>query len=140
RTPPAAGPPAAGGPTTARHRRRTGGPAITKRASSTQARSTEGLLSVDVARYGPPDDPNQYSDEEPTQYIQYNGYAGYEPDGPPPVPWYRKPAALLGLGSAGAIVIALALYGLVSLFSGNSSTEAPTTTSTTTATTATQAP
>ena len=73
-----------------------------------------------MARYGPPDDPNS-PDNDPTAYINY-GNSGYgEPPGPPPeepVPWYRKPAALVGFGALGALLIALIVFGLASLITG----------------------
>jgi cytoskeletal protein RodZ len=62
-----------------------------------------------VARYGPPDDPN-YPDDDPTEYL-----------GPPPgepVPWYRRPAALVGFGALGAVVVALIVFGLAKLITG----------------------
>jgi hypothetical protein len=62
-----------------------------------------------VARNGPPDDPN-FPDDDPTAYL-----------GPPPgepVPWYRKPAALVGLGALGALLIALIVFGLAKLITG----------------------
>lgn len=62
-----------------------------------------------VARYGPPDDPNHPNDE-PTAYL-----------GPPPgepVPWYRKPVALVAFGALGAVLIALIVYGLAKLITG----------------------
>jgi cytoskeletal protein RodZ len=65
----------------------------------------------------PPDDPN-HPDNDPTAYI--NGGYG-EPPGPPPgdpVPWYRKPAALVGLGALGALLIALIVFGLATLITG----------------------
>lgn len=64
-----------------------------------------------VARYGPPDDQN-HPDDDPTVYANY---------GPPPgepVPWYRKPAALVGFGALGAVVIALVVFGLANLITG----------------------
>ncbi|HEX7430262.1 MAG TPA: hypothetical protein VF328_26015 [Mycobacterium sp.] len=50
-----------------------------------------------MARYGRPDDPNYYSDDEPTAYAaNYGDQSGYgrQPGPPPepPVPWYRKPS------------------------------------------------
>ena len=45
-----------------------------------------------VARYGPPDDPNN-PDNQPTAYINYGDY-GQPPPGEP-LPWYRKPVALV---------------------------------------------
>ena len=83
-----------------------------------------------MARY--PDDPNNYSDDEPTAYSNYGDYGGHEPPGPlpePEVPWYRKPAALVAIGALGAAIVALVVYALVNLVSGDSSD--PTTTTTT---------
>jgi cytoskeletal protein RodZ len=62
-----------------------------------------------VARYGPPDDPN-YPDDNPTEYL-----------GPPPgepIPWYRKPAALVAFGALGAVLIALIVFGLAKAIMG----------------------
>ena len=68
----------------------------------------------------PPDDPN-HPDNDPTAYINY-GDGGYgEPPGPPPgdpLPWYRKPAVLVGLGALGALLIALIVFGLAKLITG----------------------
>ena len=89
-----------------------------------------------VARYGPPDDPN-YSDQEPTRYANYgdqtnqgsHGQRPYPPSGEPsplptePLPWYRKPVALVAFGALGAVLIALILFGLVKLLTGGSSPE-----------------
>ena len=97
-----------------------------------------------MARYGPPDDPNS-PDNDPTAYINY-GNSGYgEPPGPPPeepVPWYRKPAALVGFGALGALLIALIVFGLASLIIGGDkpseqTTLTPLTTTSRSATTAT---
>lgn len=78
-----------------------------------------------VARYGPPDDPN-YSDNDPTAHINYgNGGHGVPPQ--EPVPWYRKPAALVAFGALGALIIALIVWGLASLISGDDSTTERTT-------------
>ena len=97
-----------------------------------------------MARYGPPDDPNS-PDNDPTAYINY-GNSGYgEPPGPPPeepVPWYRKPAALVGFGALGALLIALIVFGLASLITGGDepseqTTLTPLTTTSRSATTAT---
>jgi hypothetical protein len=77
---------------------------------------------VPVARYGPPDDPN-YPRDEPTAYIDYGDQV---PPGEP-VPWYRKPVALVSFGALGAVLIALIIFGLVELLSGGTSQEAPTT-------------
>jgi cytoskeletal protein RodZ len=68
-----------------------------------------------VARYGPPDDQN-YPDDDPTVYANYG-----DPPGPPegdPVAWYRKPAALVGFGALGAVVVALIVFGLARLVTG----------------------
>ena len=81
-----------------------------------------------MARYGSPDDQNNYSDEEPTQLSNYGAY-----DEPPPppgdTPWYRKPAALVALGAVGALLIALIVYGLAKAITGDSTSD-PTTTAT----------
>ena len=66
-----------------------------------------------VARYGPPDDPNYYSDGEPTAYAaNYGDGYGQQPGQPPepPVPWYRKPAALVGFGALIALMLALIVW------------------------------
>jgi cytoskeletal protein RodZ len=68
-----------------------------------------------VARNGPPDDQN-YPDDDPTVYANYG-----DPSGPPggdPVPWYRRPAALVGFGALGAVVVALIVFGLAKLITG----------------------
>jgi cytoskeletal protein RodZ len=64
---------------------------------------------VPVASYGPRDDPNN-PDNQPTAYL------GLPPDDP--VPWYRKPVALVAFGALGAVVIALIVYGLAKLITG----------------------
>ena len=92
-----------------------------------------------MARYGPPDDPNNYSDEEPTAYASsYGNYGGYDQQpgqaGPPPepeVPWYRKPAALVAFGAIIALMLALIVWLVISLMSGSSSSTNTTTTTTT---------
>src|SRR6476620_8618407 len=83
---------------------------------------------------GPPGDPNYYSDDEPTQYVNYGDPTGRHGGAvEPPLPWYRKPAALVGIGALAVLVIAAAVYGIVTAVSGDSttptSTTAPTTTS-----------
>jgi hypothetical protein len=83
-------------------------------------------------------DPNYYSDDDPTQYINYGGGYG-EPPGPPVEPWYRKPAALVASGALGTVLIALVVYGLVKLVSSDASSDT-TTTPSTTPTTTTAAP
>ncbi len=68
-----------------------------------------------VARNGPPEDQN-YPDDDPTVYANYG-----DPPGPPggdPVPWYRRPAALVGFGALGAVVVALIVFGLAKLITG----------------------
>jgi hypothetical protein len=74
-----------------------------------------------VARYGPPDDPNN-PDNQPTAYINY-GDQGFPTE--EPVPWYRKPVALVAFGALGAVVIALIVYGLVKLITGGTSPDTP---------------
>ena len=54
-----------------------------------------------MARY--PDDPNNYSGDDPTAYVNYGDYA--QPP-QPEVPWYRKPAALVALGALAAVIVA----------------------------------
>ena len=102
------------------------------------------------------DDPNNYSDSDPTQYANYGGtggeaysdyqqpgydapvgYGGYPP--PEPTPWHRKPAALIGLGVLTAAVLALLVYAIVKFTGGDGAGPAATTTSSTTSTTATSA-
>lgn len=108
-----------------------------------------------MARDGSPDDPNNYSDSDPTQYANYGGtggeaYSDYQRSeyGPPtgygaypppePTPWYRKPAALVGLGVLTAIILALLVYAIVK-FTGSGGSNPTTTTTTTTPTTSTTA-
>ena len=77
-----------------------------------------------MARYGPPDDPNN-PDNQPTAYINYGDH------GPPPgepLPWYRKPVALVAFGALGAVLIALIVFGLVKLITGGTSSDTPPTT------------
>jgi cytoskeletal protein RodZ len=81
---------------------------------------------VPVARYGPPDDPNHPGDE-PTAYIDYGAQGPPSPPPGEPVPWYRKPAALVAFGAIGAVLIALIIFGLVKLLTGGTSQEGPTT-------------
>lgn len=69
-----------------------------------------------VARNGPPDNQN-YPDDDPTVYANY-GAGGYDEPPGDPVPWYRKPAALIGFGALGAVVIALIVFGLAKLITG----------------------
>ena len=89
-----------------------------------------------VARYGPPDDPNN-PDNQPTAYINY-GEAG--PPAADVVPWYRKPVALVAFGALGAVLVALIIFGLVKLLTGGSSPEPATTLTPITRTTTSSAP
>ena len=108
-----------------------------------------------MARYGPNDDPNN-PDNDPTVYSNYGNGGGYDGGGydnggydepPPEVPWYRKPAALVAFGALGAVLIALIVWMLANLISGDDSTTErtsltplTTTSRTATATTVTSAP
>ncbi|MGE0214698.1 hypothetical protein, partial [Mycolicibacterium sp.] len=89
-----------------------------------------------MARYGSPDDENYYSDDEPTRLSNY-GYSEQAPDAASP--WYRKPVALVSFGAVGAVLIALVVYGLAKLITGDS-TPATTTTTPLTPLTSTSAP
>lgn len=105
-----------------------------------------------MARNGSPDD-SPYSDGDPTQYANYGGTSGaayseyYEPGpGPypgqypapePPDPWYRRPAALVGLGALTAVLLALLVYAVVKFAGGDSSGPAGTSTTTSAPATAT---
>ena len=65
-----------------------------------------------VARYGPHDPQNP--DDEPTAYLHYGDYG--QPPGPPPgepLPWYRKPVALVSFGAIGAVLVALVIFGQI---------------------------
>ena len=102
-----------------------------------------------MARYGPNDDPN-YPDNDPTAYGNYGNGGGYDNGGydgggydePPeePQPWYRKPAALVAMGAIGALLIALIVWGLANLISGDDTTTEPTSLTPLTTTSRTQAP
>ncbi len=99
--------------------------------------------------YGEPTQSADYG--EPTQYADYGGSGGraysevpdqtgyreyasdqYYPSdyatgyAPPPIPWYRKPAALVGLGALGVVIFALFVYAIISLSGSSSTTETPT--------------
>ena len=83
-----------------------------------------------MARYGSDDDQNYYSDDDPTR-LNTGGYSGYGQPGPAEsgeVPWYRKPVALVAFGALGAVLIALIVYGLARLITGDSSPGTDTTT------------
>jgi hypothetical protein len=94
----------------------------------------------------PPDDPNQYPDDEPTAYANYgdqSGYGAYDqptaPLPPPKQPWYRTPAALVALGAVAALILALIVYALIRLIADDSSTTITITTTPSTSTTTTSA-
>ncbi|HZU46629.1 MAG TPA: hypothetical protein VFA16_05135 [Mycobacterium sp.] len=72
--------------------------------------------------------------DEPTARIDPD-YRG--PAGPSPTPWYRKPVVLLSIILA--ILIALIIWGIVALFTGNQG-GAPSVTTTTVPSTTTSAP
>lgn len=103
-----------------------------------------------------PQDPNDYSDGDPTQYANYGGQGpgnqaygdqgygnqaygdqGYGTEGygtqgygeqptqqfapePPEQPWYRTPAALVGLGALIALLVAVIVYLAVTMASDDS--------------------
>ena len=95
-----------------------------------------------MARYGSDDDQNYYSDDDPTR-LNTGGYSGYGQPGPAEsgeVPWYRKPVALVAFGALGAVLIALIVYGLARLITGDSSPGTDTTTTPLTPLTSTSAP
>lgn len=109
----------------------------------------------------PYNEPTQYGGfSDPTQAANYGGGAGNtggqaysEYEGPeysdygapteqvgapaapePPTPWFRKSAVMVAVGAIAALVLALAIYGIVSLTSdsstsGEETTTAPRTTS-----------
>lgn len=107
-----------------------------------------------MARTGSPDDPNNYSDADPTQYANYGGtggeaYSEYDVPGyqqpppgyqqptgygqhPPPPAWHQRPAVLVGLGVLTAALLALLVYAIVQ-FTNAGSTNSPSVTSTSTA-------
>ncbi|MGY4710938.1 hypothetical protein ACXDF8_15475 [Mycolicibacterium sp. CBM1] len=108
-----------------------------------------------MARDGTPD-PSNYSDSDPTQYANLGGaggeaYSDYQqPDygqptsygqypPPEPTPWYRKPAALVGLGVLTAIVLAFLVYAVVKFTGSGGSSPAGTSTSSTTSATSSTA-
>jgi hypothetical protein len=78
-----------------------------------------------VTGYGPPDDPS----EAPTGQYDYGDYGQQQPE-PEATPWYRKRAALIGLGALVAILLGLVIYEIVDLTHGGGSTS-PSTSSTT---------
>jgi hypothetical protein len=104
-----------------------------------------------MTRSGPPDDPNDpnyYSDSEPTAYANYGtggyaeqGYPGeptqqaaYPPE--PETPWYRKPAALVALGAVAALLVAAIIYVAFNMGDDDSAPTDATTTSSETSTSA----
>lgn len=103
-----------------------------------------------MARNGFPDDPNNYSEGDPTQYADFGGtggeaYSEYPPQtgygqypAEPPLPaWHHRPAVLIGLGVLTAALLALLVYAIVSFTNAGSSTT-PTVTSTTATTSSDQ--
>lgn len=96
-------------------------------------------------------EPNDYSESDPTQYANYGGsgeaYSEYtgptypEPAGygqapapiPPKRPWNQNPLALVALGVLSAAILALLVYAVVRFT--NSGTSSPSGTSTATSTT-----
>jgi hypothetical protein len=66
-----------------------------------------------------PRDDQNFPDDSPTQYL-----------GPPaeePLPWWRRPAALVAFGALGAVIIALIVYGLAKAITGGDSPSEQTT-------------
>ena len=81
-----------------------------------------------------------YSEYESPEYSDYGapteqvGPHGEPPAPEPPTPWFRKSAVMIAVGAIAALVLALAIYGIVSLTgdsstSGDETTTAPRTTS-----------
>jgi cytoskeletal protein RodZ len=94
----------------------------------------------------PPDDPNYYSDDEPTAYANYgdqSGDASYgqpaAPEPPPKTPWHQKPAAMVAGGAVAVIVLAFAIYGIIKVMADESSTSNTVTTTSSTSPTTTSA-
>ncbi len=102
-----------------------------------------------AANYGGGSGGQAYSEVPPEQTAGYGypadyqtGYGteyqtGYAAAPEPPTPWYRKPAALVALGAATALILALVIYAIVQLAGGSST---PTGETTTTTPTTTEAP
>jgi cytoskeletal protein RodZ len=65
----------------------------------------------------------------------YGGNAGGREPQPDRVPWWRRPAALVGLGVLIAILIGLIIFAVIQLTQGGQTAPVPTTTSSTTSTT-----
>lgn len=117
-----------------------------------------------MARNGFPDDPNNYSDSEPTQYAGYGEYRGSESGGeayseygtqgyqpptgygqypvpqPPHTPWFQRPAALVGLGVLTAALLALLVYAVVTFTNSGNTKPAGTATSSSATTPSSAAP
>lgn len=90
------------------------------------------------------DNPDNYSENEPTQYADYGGSGGqayseytnagpghYPAPVPPPTPWFQRPAALVGLGVLTAAVLALLVYAMVKFTTSGDTKPAGTATTTT---------
>lgn len=116
-----------------------------------------------MARNGYPDDPDNYSESDPTQYANYGGTGGeayseygpptgytapgapvastgrYPATPPPPAPWHQRPAVLVGLGVLTAAVLALLVYAVVKFTTAGTS-ESPAVTSSSVAPTSSTAP
>ncbi len=65
----------------------------------------------------------------------YGGNAGGREPQPDRVPWWRRPAALVGLGVLTAILIGLIIFAVIQLTQGGQTAPVPSTTSSTTSTT-----
>lgn len=100
-----------------------------------------------MARNGFPDNPDDFSEGDPTQYANYGGTTGeaYSEYGPPtgypaptgptvrypdpvPPPWFQRPAGLIGLGVLTAAVLALLVYAVVK-FTNAGTSQSPAVTS-----------
>ncbi|WP_156623116.1 oligopeptide transporter substrate-binding protein [Mycobacterium sp. 1164966.3] len=81
-------------------------------------------------------DPSDYGANDPAAHgnLGYAGNSGAEFE-PEPVPAWRKPVGLLGIGLLIAVLIGLIIFGVLELMHGPGSTPAPTTSRPTTATT-----
>ena len=112
-----------------------------------------------MARDGFPEDPDNYSEGDPTQYANYGGTGGHAyseygepgydqlpadqygryPGAEPPPSWHHRPAVLIGLGVLTAALLALLFYAIVSFTNAGSSTK-PAVTSTSTSAGTSSAP
>ncbi len=107
-----------------------------------------------MARNGYPDDPNNYSESDPTQYANVGSGEAYSEYGPPtgaygapvgygqspapvppPPPWHHRPAVLVGLGVLTAAVLTLLVYAVVKFTTAGTSESPAVTSSSVTATT-----